>query len=134
MNISETSVRVRYSEVDRMGFAYYGHYATWFEVGRVEALRKIGVSYKELEDRGVVLPVKHYEVDFIKPVFYDDLITIRTIVPKIPDVRFEFEYEILNDQKELLCTAKTTLFFYSKADGRPCRPPGWLIDLIRKNC
>jgi acyl-CoA thioester hydrolase len=95
MYISETKLRVRYAETDRMGYAYYGNYAQYYEVGRVEALRQLGLSYRSLEDSGIFLPVLHYSVKFFKPAFYDDLLTVRTIIKEIPQTRIKFFYEIL---------------------------------------
>ncbi|MBC7862076.1 MAG: acyl-CoA thioesterase, partial [Bacteroidia bacterium] len=73
---SETIIRVRYGETDRMGFAYYGVYAQYYEVGRVEALRKLGFSYKEMEDRGVLLPVSEFKINYVKPAHYDDEVRV----------------------------------------------------------
>ena len=75
---AKISLRVRYGETDQMGYCYYGNYASFFEVGRVEALRELGLSYKEMEDQGIMLPVSHFEVDYLSPTFYDDLLTVET--------------------------------------------------------
>lgn len=112
--------RVRYAETDQMGFVYYGNYAQYFEIGRVEALKKVGVSYRALEESGVLLPVKDLQVQYIKAAKYDDLITVETTVPKLPTNRILFEYRILRGE-ELLATGSTTLFFINK-EGRPIRP------------
>jgi acyl-CoA thioester hydrolase len=82
MFVHDTQLRIRYSETDQMGYCYYGNYAAFFEIGRVETLRSLGVSYKELEDKGIMLPVLSYEVKFIKPAFYDDLITDKNFYQK----------------------------------------------------
>jgi len=79
---SETKIRVRYGETDQMGFAYYGNYAQYYEVGRVEALRGIGMSYRELEEDGVMLPVYTFSIKYLKPALYDDEITIKPLSPK----------------------------------------------------
>lgn len=132
MYSSETRLRVRYGETDRMGYAYYGNYAEYIEVGRVEALRELGYSYKDLEDSGVLLPVLEYWSKFIKPALYDDLLTIRTIIQEVPSTRFPFDYEVLNEKGELLTKAKTTLVFVDKATGRPCQCPSDLQESLRK--
>lgn len=112
--------RVRYAETDQMGFVYYGNYAQYFEIGRVEALKKVGISYRALEESGILLPVKDLQVQYIKAAKYDDLITVKTTVPKLPTNRILFEYQILRAE-ELLATGSTTLFFINK-EGRPIRP------------
>lgn len=130
MYSSDTQLRVRYGETDRMGYAYYGNYAEYIEVGRVEALRELGFSYKELEDSGVLLPVLEYWSKFIKPALYDDLLTVRTMISEVPETRFPFEYEVLNGKGELLTKAKTTLVFVDKDSGRPCQCPDELKKAI----
>ncbi len=82
MFVTETQMRVRYAETDRMGYAYYGNYATYFEVARVEALRELGMSYRELEDSGILLPVRDLHIKYHKPAYYDDLLTIKTSIAK----------------------------------------------------
>ena len=128
----ETEIRVRYAETDQMGYVYYGNYATFFEVGRVETLRSIGFSYKSLEDQGIMLPVSNYTVKYLKPIFYDELITVKTTINKIPSVKIEFDYEIYNSKKELLSVANTVLVFVKKKTMKPCRGPEALIDKIKQ--
>ena len=106
---NSTQLRIRYSETDQMGYCYYGNYAQFFEIGRVETLREIGVSYKDLESRGIMLPVIDLTVKYIRPALYDDLIEVKTTLKKLPKARIEFDYEIYNEKKELLTTASTTL-------------------------
>src|SRR5690606_4834061 len=91
---AETKIRVRYGETDQMGYAYYGIYAQYYEVGRVEAIRKLGFSYKEVEERGIFLPVIDFSVNYRKPAYYDDELTIITTIKELPKgVRIPFEYE-----------------------------------------
>ncbi|MFB6257777.1 MAG: acyl-CoA thioesterase [Flavobacteriales bacterium] len=132
MYSSDTKLRVRYGETDRMGYAYYGNYAEYIEVGRVEALRELGYSYRELEDSGVLLPVLEYWSKFIKPAGYDDLLTVWTMIHEVPETRFPFDYEVLNEQGELLTKARTTLVFVDKDSGRPCQCPEELQASIKK--
>ena len=115
-------IRVRYAETDRMGYAYYGNYATYFEVARVEALRELGITYKSLEDEGVLLPVTEYSIRFLKPAFYDDDLTIRTVIPVKPTARIRFEYETYRGD-ELLNKAWTELVFVGRDSGKPIRCP-----------
>jgi acyl-CoA thioester hydrolase len=109
---------------------YYGVYAQYFEVARVEALRSLGMSYKRMEDDGVLLPVRDLRITYHKPAFYDDVLTVITRIPTMPGVRIAFAYEVRNAQDELITEAATTLVFVDKATGRPCRAPGALLDLF----
>lgn len=132
MYISETTIRVRYAETDRMGYVYYGNYAQYYEVGRVEALRQLGMSYKGLEDSGIILPVMDYSVKFLKPAFYDDLLTIKTIVPEIPKVRIKFLYEVYNETGDKLNEGETTLVFINQKSNKPCAAPVEFMNNIGK--
>jgi acyl-CoA thioester hydrolase len=126
-----TEVRVRYGETDQMGYCYYGNYAMYFEVGRVEALRSLGMSYRELEESGVMLPVSHFEVNYKAPAKYDDLLVIKTTISELKGPRLIFQYEILKEN-ELIATASTTLVFVSKQSMRPISPPSKFLELIRE--
>lgn len=128
---SETSLRVRYAETDRMGYVYYGNYAGYYEVGRVEALRSLGMSYREMEDSGIMLPVLTYHIKYFKPSFYDDLLTIQTIIPEIPTTRIKFQYKMFNTQGALLNEGETTLVFVNIKTGKPCHAPAEFIEKIK---
>ena len=127
---SNTSLRVRYGETDQMGYCYYGNYAQYFEVGRVEALRKMGMSYRELEENGIMLPVSKYSVDYLFPAKYDDLLTITTYITKLDGVRLTFDYEIHNEDQRLVSKASTTLVFVNKETMRPSSPPESFVKLL----
>lgn len=131
MNFHEISFRVRYGETDQMGVVYHGNYAQYLEMGRVEWLRNIGVSYKNMEEQGIMLPVISFHVDYKKSAVYDDLITVRTILKKTPTVKIEFEFEIFNEKKELLANANVVLAFIDMQRKRPVRCPQYLLDLIK---
>lgn len=120
---NSVQVRVRYAETDQMGYVYYGNYATYFEVARVESLRKLGLSYRELEESGIMLPVLEYKSKFILPAKYDDLLTIHTRIPEMPGARIKFEYEVTNEQNQLLTIGETTLVFIKAETKRPCPAP-----------
>lgn len=122
--------RVRYSETDQMGYVYYGNYATYFEIGRVEWLRNFGISYKEMENSGIMLPVLNLNVDYKKPAKYDDLITIKTSLRKLPNVKIEFDFEVFNEQNELLTTAYVSLVFIDMKKNKPTRCPEYLLNKI----
>jgi len=123
----ETQIRVRYGETDQMAYVYYGNYAQYFEVARVEWLRSFGLSYKKLEVEGIMLPVLKLEVKYHKPGKYDDLLTIKTTVKKKPSVRIEFHFEIYNEQQELLTTGFTALVFIDMKRNRPTRAPEHIV-------
>jgi acyl-CoA thioester hydrolase len=120
---SETTIRVRYGETDQMGYAYYGYYATYYEVARVESLRKLGLTYRELEDLGVIMPVLENKSKYLAPALYDDVLRIVTTIPERPGVRIRFEYEIYNQHGKLINRGETLLVFIDKKTNKPCRPP-----------
>jgi acyl-CoA thioester hydrolase len=118
MFTSETTIRVRYAETDQMNVVYHGNYAQYFEVGRVESIRQLGLSYKDVEASGVIMPVIEWTAKFIRPAHYDDLLTVRTTIKKWPvDYRIEFQQEVFNEHGKLLTTGKVLLYFLT-ADTR----------------
>lgn len=133
MNYNEISFRVRYAETDQMGVVYHGNYAQYVEMGRVEWLRQFGISYKNMEENGTMLPVISLYVDYKKPALYDDLITVRTILKKTPSVKIEFDFEIYNESGEILANANVVLAFIDMKRNRPVRCPQYLLDAIYKN-
>lgn len=132
MYISETTVRVRYAETDRMGYVYYGNYTQYYEIGRVEALRQLGSSYKDMEDNGIMLPVYTCNIKYIKPALYDDLLVIKTTIKELPSARISFDYEIYNQKNELLNTANTVLVFINTTTNKPCAAPESFMEKLRK--
>ncbi len=132
MNFShKIKLRVRYGETDQMGYCYYGNYAQYFEVGRVETLRELGMSYKQLEEDGYMLPVSELNIQYKKPALYDDLLTIKTTITEIKGARIYFTYEITNESKQVIANATTTLVFVSKENMRPIQPPKTFIKLFQ---
>jgi len=127
----EVFIRVRYAETDQMGVVYYGNYATYFEVARVESMRHMGFSYNELEKTGVMMPVLELKTKYIRPAKYDDLLRIVLKIPQIPETRIRFEYEVYNEANTLLNVAETTLVFINSATGKICPPPAHLIQLLQ---
>ena len=130
LDFSFTKTRVRYSETDQMGVVYYGNYAQYFELGRTEWLRSKGITYKFMENNGIMLPVISLKCDFIKPALYDDVLTIKAILKKKPGVRIEFDYEITNQHNELVCTGNTVLVFINMKNNRPTRCPSYILDSL----
>ena len=115
--------RVLYSDTDKMGYMYYGQYAKYLEMGRVEAMRSQGLSYKSMEDSGVMMPVLSLNLKYIKPLYYDNEITLITKVIKMPDTRIHFKYELLNPAGHLASIAETILVFVDCNSGKPCLIP-----------
>jgi len=124
--------RVRYGETDQMSYAYHGNYAAYFEMGRTEWLRKLGVSYKNMEEEGIMLPVINLNTNYIKPAKYDDILTLKTTLIKKPSAKIEFAFEIHNKNDELLTTAKATLVFVNMVTNKPTRAPKYIMDIIDK--
>lgn len=125
---SETSIRVRYGETDQMGYVYYGFYAMYYEVARVESLRQLGLTYKEIEAMGIIMPVLENKSKFIAPGRYDEQLRIVTTLREKPGIRIRFEYEIFNEENKLIHQGETLLVFVDRTTNRPCRPP----DAIQK--
>ncbi|WP_284357472.1 acyl-CoA thioesterase [Elizabethkingia anophelis] len=125
-------LRVRYAETDPMKYVYYGNYATYFEVARVELFRGIGMSYDEIEKRGIWLPVSEYNIKYLKPALYDQELRIEVKVKERPGVRIIFDYEIYNEEDEKLTEASTTLFFLDAEKNKVVKCPDWLMQLMDK--
>ena len=127
----KVSIRVRYAETDQMGYVYYGNYATYYEVARVECLRNLGFSYKIMEEQGIMMPVVENSSKFIRPARYDDLLTIKIFVKEIPTKRITFEYEIYNEREKLINLGVTILAFVDMKNGRACDAPESIIALLK---
>ncbi|MFI5205184.1 MAG: acyl-CoA thioesterase [Flavobacteriales bacterium] len=127
---SETSVRVRYGETDQMAYVYYGYYAMYYEVARVESLRRLGVTYKELEASGVMMPVLENYSKFLMAARYDELLKIVTTIREKPTVRIKFEYEIFNEENKLIHQGETLLAFVDMKSQKPCRPPQLMMNVL----
>jgi acyl-CoA thioester hydrolase len=113
MFTSTTQIRVRYGETDQMGYLYYGNYALYYEVGRAEAIRQLGFTYRQLEEMGIMMPVAELNSQYFRPALYDDLITVKTILKELPDgPKIKFHSELYNEQGQLLNRGVTTLVFY----------------------
>ena len=124
-------VRVRYAETDKMGYCYYGNYASFLEIGRVESLRSLGISYKSLEDNGIMLPVSEFQIKYFSPAYYDDMLLIETKITAIKGVRIYFDYFIYNDNQKLVASAMTSLVFIDSITKKPVAPPKELLSIIQ---
>ncbi len=124
-------LRVRYAETDQMAYVYYGNYATYYEVGRVETLRQLGISYKSLEDMGVMMPVVENKSRYILPGKYDDVLTIKVSIPTPPSVKIVFNYEISNESGQIINTGETILVFVDMSTNKVCRMPEIMVKLLQ---
>jgi len=130
MYTHETHVRVRYAETDKMGFVYYGNYPAYYEVARVEGFRALGFPYREMEEAGIGMPVLTMNVKYHGPAKYDDLLTIKLIIPEMPRARMKFLYEIRNEEGKLVNSGETILAFMNMETGRPVKMPERMKDSI----
>lgn len=125
----DVKIRVRYSETDQMGYMYYGNYCSYYEVGRAETIRSLGISYKELEeDHKIMMPVLKVESKFLKPALYDELITVRSILKELPTKLIEFHHELFNEREELIHKGNVKLFFIDMKTGKRVSTPAYVID------
>ena len=126
----DIKIRVRYAEADRMGYVYYGNYAMYFESARTEMLRSLGFSYREWEDKGIILPVRELQIRYHAPAYYDDLLTIRTIIKERPSARITFLHEVYNERGEKTCTGSLVLVFVDSKTRRPTRAPDHFLKAL----
>lgn len=131
MYSAETKFRVRYGETDKMGVVYYGNYPLYFEVGRTDLMREFNLTYRTIEDEGIILPVTDLQIKYHNPAFYDNLLTIKTTIPVLPSVKILFDYKIQNEHKKLIATGKTTLVFMNEKTRKLTRPPSVFIEKIK---
>ncbi len=131
MYAHDFQLRVRYGETDQMGYLYYGRYAEYYEVGRVETIRSLGMSYKELEEiHGIWLPVVSLESRFIRPAYYDDLLTLHTEIRRLPDQYITFHTEIFNEKRKLLNVGRVRLCFFDAAAKKVVAAPEHLMERL----
>ena len=123
MLVNETQLRVQYYETDQMGVVHHSNYIRYFEIGRTDFMRQLGLLYKTLEDSGIIMPITNVEVKYFFPAYYDDIIFIRSSIKETPKARVTFNYEIYNEDRKLLASGSTTSAFIDKATGRPQRAP-----------
>ncbi|NNU34343.1 acyl-CoA thioesterase [Mucilaginibacter sp. S1162] len=126
-----TKIRVRYGETDQMGYMYYGNYAEFYEVGRVEMLRSTGLTYSGMEASGIMMPVLEMKSKYLKPALYDEEITVKVIMDKMPGVKIHFRYDLYNEKNELIHHGETLLVFVNMKTGRPCLPSREFLDKLK---
>jgi acyl-CoA thioester hydrolase len=130
MKFDQIPIRVRYGETDQMGVVHHGNYALYIEMGRIEWLRKLGISYKKMEEEGIMLPVISMQLNFKKSARYDDVIKVKTELKKMPIATIEFDYEITNENDEIITTANTVLAFIDIKRNKPIRAPKYILDIL----
>lgn len=128
----EVKIRVSYFDTDVMGIVHHSNYARYYEMARTELLRQFGTSYKEMENSGVMLPVLEVYTRCLLPAYYDDLLTVRVIIPELPKVRMRFDHEIYREDGTLINTGHVTLAFIDCERRRPCRAPESFISIFRE--
>tara|TARA_B100000941_G_C28468914_1_gene535254 strand:+ start:35 stop:442 length:408 start_codon:yes stop_codon:yes gene_type:complete len=126
------NIRVRYADTDQMGFVYYGNYAKYYEIARVELFRNIGLTYKSLEEMGIGMPVIEMKTNFIMPAKYDEKLVVSIKIPELPKLKIIFFYEIFNEKNELINTGETVLTFINLLTGKPKRVPSIMKDKLSK--
>tara|TARA_B100000809_G_scaffold266760_2_gene331310 strand:+ start:44650 stop:45063 length:414 start_codon:yes stop_codon:yes gene_type:complete len=129
---NKTPLKIRYSETDQMGYAHHGNYAQYFEIGRLELLHDLGISYKKMEEEGLILPVYSIKTRFIQPAKFDDSLILRTILKEIPTAKITFEYEIYNSDNKKISTGETVLVFVDTNKNRPIKIPAKILSNIMK--
>jgi acyl-CoA thioester hydrolase len=132
MYCTETKIRVRYGETDRMGYMYYGHYPEYFEVSRTDMIRSLGLSYREIEDQGIIMPVRSLHVDYKLPALYDEVLTVKSCLIELPESKLNINYEIYNEKNQLLCTGNTILAFVDSKTRKIRRAPGFFLDAVKQ--
>lgn len=128
----ETKIRVCYADTDKLGVVYYGNYPRFYEIARTELLRSTGLTYKEIEDDGIVLPVRNLNINYLKPAYYDDLLTVKTTLMEKPTVKLKIRSEIYNEKQELINTSEIMLVFTDAKTGKPVKPPVTFLNAVDK--
>ncbi|CAN5584270.1 thioesterase family protein [soil metagenome] len=133
MYTTETKIRIHYALTDQMGFVYHGHYAQFYEIGRGEAIRTIGYTYKDIEAMGIIMPVVDIHSRFLRPAKYDDLITVKTTLRELPvHHKIVFHSEIFNEEGALLNTGDVTLYLMEVNGMKRCAMPQALKSKLEK--
>ncbi|MEO5942605.1 MAG: thioesterase family protein [Ferruginibacter sp.] len=133
MFTTETQIRVHYALTDQMGVVYHGHYAQFYEIGRAEAIRTLGYTYKDIEAMGIIMPVVDIHSRFLRPAKYDDLLTVKTTLNELPlHHKIIFHSDIYNEKDELLNTGDVTLYFMQVDGMKRCNMPDALKVTLSK--
>ena len=128
----DLKIRVNYKDTDKMGIVHHSNYIVYYEMARVAALREWGLSYFEMEQRGIISPILEVGCKYLQPAYFDDLLTVRVIVEEVPMVRFKVRYEMYNEAGTLINTGHTWLGFLNAETRRPCRAPQYLVEKMQQ--
>ncbi len=124
-------IRVRYGDTDQMGYVYYGNYGYYFEQARVEAVRSIGLTYKEIEEGGIIMPITRMNIKYILPAHYDEMLTVKTFIPQLPNRILVFNYEVYNEKKILINEGETHMIFVDVHTKKVKSVPNFLLDKLK---
>ena len=128
----ETKIRVEYHHTDQMGIVHHSNYIKFFEVARTEWLRAMGVTYAEMERRGVMMPIVDVQIKYRQPAYYDEMLSITTSVRELPMARMTFYYEVRGEDGRDVASGMTTLGFIDSVTRRPQRVPQWLMEVLER--
>lgn len=132
MYISTTEIRVRYAETDQMNVVYHGNYAQYFEVGRGDSIRNLGLTYKDMEAMGIIMPIVDFQAKFLRPAHYDDLLTIKTMLKELPtDHKIEYHQEVYNQHGKLLTIGRVVLYFIDANTKQKTNMPQKFMEIIQ---
>lgn len=131
MKSHETFVKVRYAETDQMGVVHHGNYPQYLEIARIDWLDSLGISYKSMEDEGVMLPVFELNMKYHKPVTFHENLKIETRLRELPNVKIIFDYSIFNEAGDLVTSATSVLVFMDSNTRRPIRCPKYILEKLQ---
>lgn len=129
----DLKLRVRYEETDQMGVVHHSNYIVYYEAARSSLMRSLGVSYAEMEARGVMMPILDVQSKYLWPAYFEEELTIRIRIDEVPMARATFHYEVYNEAGRLINTGTTVLGFIRSDTRRPCRVPQWFVELLEAN-
>jgi len=133
MQTFSSKIRVSYSDTDQMGFVHHSNYLKYYETGRWNLFRQLGMPYKRIEQEGFLLPVVDVQIQYLKPAFYDEVLTIETSLIQFKGVKLAVGFKLFNEDHELINTATIILAFISKHSRKPCKPPTALVKLYKEH-
>jgi acyl-CoA thioester hydrolase len=128
----DTQIRVRYKDTDQMGIMHHSNYIVMYEQARTEWLRDMGLTYAEIERRGIMSPIIEVQSRYLAPAFYDDVLTVRVFLDEMPMVKLVVRSEVYNGKGELINRGSVTLGFMSAETRRPCRAPEWFMTTLEQ--
>jgi len=131
MKSHETYVKVRYAETDQMGVVYHGNYPQYLEIARIDWLESLGISYKSMEEEGIMLPVFELNLKYHKPITFDENLKIETRLQGLPNVKITFDYSIFNEKGEKVTSATSVLVFIDSKTRKPIRCPKYVLDKLK---